>query len=162
MFRLGVLILLTMVTAAATPAPAFPQAQQAPPAPPPLPVLGVPPGYRYESQGRRDPFVNPVPRPAGSAAAVPVVRPPGLRGVLVSEANLIGISSSKEDPSMSRAIIAAPGNRTYFASVGDTLFDAVVKEIQPDAVVFAMGTPGNTEGQPQQTAVNREVIKRVR
>jgi hypothetical protein len=82
--------------------------------------------------------------------------------VLVAEANLIGISSSKEDPSMSRAILSAPGNRTYFASVGDTLFDAVVKEIKPDAVVFSLGAPGNTQGQQQQTANNREVTKRVR
>jgi hypothetical protein len=158
MYRSAVLLLLMAVNL-----PAFSQAQQPPAAPAPsIPPLGVPEGYRYESQGRRDPFVNPVPRPAGAANVPPVVRPPGLRGVLVSEANLIGISSSKEDPSMSRAILAAPGNRTYFASVGDTLFDAVVKEIRPDAVVFSLGSPGNTQGQPQQTADNREVTKRVR
>lgn len=149
----AILVLPLLAQTPAAPAPAAPE---------PPPVLGVPEGYRYESQGRRDPFVNPVPRPATPAGAVPVVRPPGLRGVLVTEANLVGITSSKDDPAMSRAILSTPGNRTYFASVGDALFDAVIKEIQPDAVVFSLGTPENIQGQSQQTAGNREVTKKVR
>src|SRR5262245_31878206 len=54
--------------------------------PPPLPV---PQGYSYAPRGRRDPFVNPVPKPAGGeAVARPVIRPDGLPGVLVSEVKL--------------------------------------------------------------------------
>src|SRR5881396_2398437 len=64
---------------------AFPQAQpqkppeeppQKPPEEPPqkppqepLPVLAVPKDYRYTPRGRRDPFVNPIPKPVTPAAA---------------------------------------------------------------------------------------------
>lgn len=100
------------------------------------PPLTVPQGYRYEPRGRRDPFVNPVPKPVASAGAVPVVRPDGLPGVLVSELKVSGIIYA-EDPSMKKAILAA-GRKTYFAKQGDHLFDAVVKEIRPNEVVFMM------------------------
>jgi hypothetical protein len=138
------------------------QAQQAPPPAPevePPPVLTVPPGYRYDPRGRRDPFVNPVPKPVveQQPAPPPVVRPPGLRGVLINEATIIGVVTSKE-PQMNVAVIQAPGSRIYFAARGDSLFDAVVKEIQADAVVFEL--PG-TRSQGQATPP-REVVRRVR
>src|SRR5262245_13996078 len=105
---------------------AFPQAQPQKPAVPPqpqeeqAPVLAVPKDYHYNARGRRDPFVNPVPKPVQRAAAAPpppVVRPPGLKGVLVAEADIIGIVVSRE-PSMNVVTIAAPGGKRYFARVG--------------------------------------------
>ena len=68
---------------------AFPQAQPQKPAALPQhvrnrrPVLSVPKDY-YNARGRRDPFVNPVPKPVQKAAPVElvIVPPPGLRGVL--------------------------------------------------------------------------------
>src|SRR6516225_6687201 len=83
---------------------AFPQAQPQNPAPPPkqqeeqpLPVLAVPKDYHYNARGRRDPFVNPVPKPVIPKSEVPaiVARPPGLKGVLVAEAQIIGIRSEE-------------------------------------------------------------------
>jgi hypothetical protein len=112
----------------------FPQAQ--PQKPPAVeeeqpPVLTVPKDYRYNARGRRDPFVNPVPKPKTVVAAAPppTVRPPGLKGVLVAEAQIAGVVTSRE-PSMNVVVLSAPGARTpYFARVGDQLFDAVVKNI---------------------------------
>ena len=161
MLRAFAISFLTIV--AMTP---FVGAQAPPPAatPPvvePPPVLAVPPGYKYDPRGRRDPFVNPIPKPAAPEPAVPVVRPAGLRGVLISEANLMGVVTSRE-PSMNKVVIQAPGNKIYFASRGDALFDAVIKEIRPDAVVFTLAPPANRgQGQQQQIPTNREVVRRI-
>jgi len=117
------------------------------------PVLSVPEGFRYEPRGRRDPFVNPVPKPPAPPPEIPVVRPDGLPGVLVSEVKIAGIVTSKE-PGMNKVIIAAPGKKTYFASRGETLFDGVIKEIRPDEVVFTMISPSTKQ------PVNRETVVR--
>jgi Tfp pilus assembly protein PilP len=132
-------------------APATPPAAKAPAKAPAkaqveddsAPVLSVPEGFRYDQRGRRDPFVNPIPKPAETAAkqedALPP-RPDGLPGVLVSEAKIGGIVTSKE-PGMNKAILNAPGRRTYFVVRGETLYDGVIKEIRSDAVVFTMISP---------------------
>ena len=142
-------VLLTAGVQAQAPASATAQVDEAPP------LLAVPAGYKYDSRGRRDPFVNPIPKPTKPEADIPVIRPPGLKGVLVSEAKLMGVVTSKE-PGMNKVVIQAPGNKTYFAARGDALFDAVVKEIRPDAVVFLLAPP---KGQPQLN--NREVVRKV-
>jgi hypothetical protein len=142
----------------------FPQAQpQKPPAaatPPeePQPVLSVPKDYHYNARGRRDPFVNPIPKPAQKTpppAPAVAARPPGLRGVLVSEAEIAGIVVSRE-ASMNVITITAPGNRRYFARVGDSLFDAKVKGIKSDSVTFALTDPGNDSKAP------REIVRKLR
>ena len=114
-------------------------------APPPL--LAIPQGYQYDPSGRRDPFVNPVPPPQAfdPPSVVPAVRPLGLPGVLLNEALLVGVVTS-EEPSMNVVVVIAPGNRTFFARAGDELFDAVVKEISPNAIVFEVKPLG---GQPE-------------
>ena len=156
MYRVLVIIFMTMVLltpsgAAQTPVPTpAPQQEEAPP------VLAVPPGYKYEARGRRDPFVNPIPKPVEAGPDTPVVRPPGLKGVLIAEANLIGIVSSRE-PTMNKVAIQAPGNRIYFAARGDALFDAVIKEIRADSVVFTLAA-SSPRGQPQPA---RDVVRRV-
>lgn len=119
-------------------------------------VFTVPSGYTYEPRGRRDPFVNPVPaETAEPEVPTPAVRPPGLRGVLVSETRIIGIVTSTE-PLMNVAVIQTSGNRVYFASRGAELFDGVVKEIQDDGVVFSLTTP-----EQDQNEQPREVVRRV-
>ncbi len=141
----------------------YPQAPaQTPPAPPPPPqeepppVLAVPKDYRYNAQGRRDPFVNPVPKPATTEPPVLIVRPPGLKGVLITEAGIAGVVTSKE-PTMNVVVISAPQGRTYFARVGDALFDAVVKEIKLDTITFLLTAPrGGNEATP------REIVRKVR
>jgi hypothetical protein len=105
--------------------------------------FSVPQGYRYRPGDRRDPFVNPIPKPAASGATglierteKPLVRPEGLPGVFLSEVKISGIIHS-EDPAMRKAMLAA-GKRTFFAGQGDPLLDAVVKEIRPSEIVFSM------------------------
>ena len=136
-----------------------PRPGQQPPPPPteeePPPAMNVPPSYRYDSRGRRDPFVNPVPKPKPDQI-VPIIRPKGLPGVMISEAQIAGIVWSHE-AEMNRAVIAAPGGRTYFAKKGDALFDAVIKDIERDGVVFqvkAKDRDGNSTVE--------EVVRRVR
>jgi hypothetical protein len=119
----------------------------------PAPALSVPEGFKYEPQGRRDPFVNPIPKPPPPAPLIPTERPEGLAGVLVAEAQIKGIITSRE-PGMTKVIISGPGSpqrKTYYANKGDTLFDAVIKEIRSNEVVFTMISP--TTKQP----VNREM-----
>lgn len=117
-------------------APAGGQAAAKPEEPPP--PLAVPPGYKYESRGRRDPFINPVPKPvAPKAVEVAMVRPSGAKGLLLSEVQVIGVISSST-LKVSRAVLLGPGGKTYSVNKGDSLFDAVVKDIQSDGVVFEL------------------------
>src|SRR5262245_55054573 len=83
------------------------------------PVLAVPKGYHYNAHGRRDPFVNPVPKPKKPVVQDPEKRPPGLKGLLVEEAQIAGVVTSR-DPGMNVVIISANGVKTpYFAHIGD-------------------------------------------
>ena len=155
LFSLPMALVLGVVAQAA-----FQQPRPGQPPPPPtegetLPVMAVPQSYRYDSRGRRDPFVNPVPKPK-TTAIVPIIRPKGLAGVMISEAQIAGIVWSHE-AEMNRAVIAAPGGRTYFAKKGDALFDAVIKDIERDGVVFQVKAK-DREG----NATVEEVVRRVR
>ena len=140
---------------------AFSQAKPAAPATPPAvqedppPAMAVPPGYKIDMKGRRDPFINPVPKPVAPEPAIPVVRPPGLKGVLLAEAVLKGIIASKE-PDMNRVIISAPGGKVYFVKKGESLFDAVVKDIKQDGVVFELRSR-DREGKDTVREVTRTV-----
>jgi hypothetical protein len=127
-----------------------------PPPPPddPPPVLAVPKDYKYDARGRRDPFVNPVPKPVSANPAAPALRPPGLKGVLIAEATIAGVVTSRE-PSMNVVIINAPAGKSYFARVGDELFDASVKEIRLDTVTFALNSTPITGGP-------RDIVRKVR
>src|SRR5262249_58014746 len=138
---------------------AFPQAQpQNSPLAEDAPALSVPKDYRYNSRGRRDPFVNPVPKPKGIAAALEPPRPPGLKGVALREALIAGVVTSKV-PSMNVVIISAPGAKApYFAHVGDELYDAVVKSIKLDTVTFTLTAPPPAD----DPKAPREVVRRVR
>lgn len=121
----------------------------------PLPPLAVPQGYSYQPRGRRDPFVNPIPKgPVADddAPRKPVIRPQGLPGVLVSEVKLTGIVYSPVQ-TMKKAMLVV-GRSTYFAQQGDSLFDGVIKEIRPNEVVFSMVS--TTTKKP----VNRETVVR--
>jgi Tfp pilus assembly protein PilP len=116
-----------------------------------LKPLSVPEGFRYQARGRRDPFVNPLPKPATEDAPVkPLVRPDGLPGVLVSEVRLAGIIRAA-DVAMTKAILSV-GRKTYFARQGDSLFDGVIKEIRPNEVVFMMVSTSTKQ------PVNKELI----
>jgi hypothetical protein len=124
--------------------------------PEPVPVLAVPAGYSYRTDGRRDPFLNPLPKTQNDpeAPSAPPSRPPGLKGLLLAEVAINGVVVSRE-PGMTRAVIVGPGKKTYFAGRGDTLFDAVVKEIRPTAVVFTAISPSTKQ------PTNKEIVRSV-
>ena len=94
--------------------------------------LPGPQGYAYNPAGRRDPFVPLLQRGADPRAAV-VNRPEGLPGVAVSEVAIKGIVQSRTG---FVAMLQAPDNKTYIVRNGDRLFDATVKAVTADAVVF--------------------------
>src|SRR5437867_6851622 len=137
------ILILTSIVILALSSMAFPQAQPQKPSeaptqkPPeePLPVLAVPKNYHYASRGRRDPFVNPIPKPVtppGVAGRPPVavpmcLQPQGLKGIMLSQTTIAGVVTAR-DPSMTIVIIGGPGGKTYFARVGDALCDAVRSE----------------------------------
>jgi len=165
-FRLS----LVIVTALAVSVPlAFGQAQ--PPVPPQTPPAAapevappkrpVPPGYKYEPRGRRDPFVNPVPKrdpEAERISFIPSDRPPGLKGLLISEVVITAVVVSAEK-AMNVALVQGPGNRTYRAFPGDEVLDGVVSEIRKDSVVF---TVRPLPGAPPNPEAPREVVVKIR
>lgn len=139
----------TDVKAAAGAAKKDPAAKAAPKAPAkteveePASPLSVPEGYRYEQAGRRDPFVNPVPKPPAPPPLIPTIRPPGLAGVLVAEAKISAIVTSNM-PGMTKALLTA-GKNSFFVVQGDRLFDGIIKEIRANEVVFTMISPATKQ-----------------
>jgi hypothetical protein len=82
-----------------------------------------------------------------------------LKGALVSEVALLGVFVAKDDASMTRAILQVPGMKAPVIAIrGESLFDGVIKEIRPDAVVFTRAVSGKISSNP---AEGREVVKRV-
>jgi Tfp pilus assembly protein PilP len=100
--------------------------QQAPPSPPP--------GYSYERDNRRDPFLNLVNR---GTDARPIAargsRPEGVPGILVEEVVVRGILQTKAGWI---AMIGLPSGRTYTVRPGDRLMDGSVRAIDAQAVVL--------------------------
>jgi hypothetical protein len=125
----------------------------------PRPVLAVPQGYHYDSRGRRDPFINPVPKapPVAVVTEVKPERPPGLKGALMSEVAVLGVLVARDDASMTRAILRVPGMKApVIVMRGESLFDGVIKEIRPDAVIFS-----RKPGKDSSISDDRELVKRV-
>jgi hypothetical protein len=118
-----------------------PGAGEKPPGSASVPTLTAPaaanevsvPTYRYEIKGRRDPFRALDVTRTIQAAAAPVVRPPGLKGQLVSEIRVLGIVRSK---GALMAMVQGFRNKTFFLHPNDPLFDGKVQEIRSDSVVF--------------------------
>src|SRR5262245_41959865 len=122
----------------------------------PPPVFTVPKDYSYSSKGRRDPFSNPVPKVTKGPGVIDKMRPLGLKGVLLSEAQIAGVVTAA-DPAMTIVVISAPGAKaSYFAHVGDHLYDAVVKTIKLDAVTFVLTASNGDPNAP------REIVRKVR
>jgi len=133
------------------PAPGAKPAQPQAPAqqPPPTPD----PGYTYNPDGRRDPFVSLVGRgETGSAPGLP--RPTGIGGLLIGEVNVKGVIRDREG---FLALLQAPDNKTYTVRVGDRLFDGTVKSINQEKVVFSQNV-----NDPLSLVKQREVPKPVR
>ena len=148
-----------------TPAPPATGAQPGPPAAPPAtdaqpPAADAPiepPGFTYNPEGRRDPFVSLVRRGAtttrtGVSAAA---RPGGLAGLETAEVNLRGTVRSREG---FVAILQGADQKTYIVRAGDKLLDGTVRTIsQNDMVILQqVNDPLSLEKQREVRKVLRQ------
>ena len=125
--------------------PASPQATPAseePPAPessaPATDAAGQPsatelPGFVYDPEGRRDPFVSLVGRGAGPGGLSIGGRPAGLSGLGVDEVTLRGTLQSRDG---FVAMLQGVDQQTYIVREGDELLDGVVSSISQDDMVI--------------------------
>jgi Tfp pilus assembly protein PilP len=104
--------------------------------------------YRYDPQGRRDPFrslIGPTPQ------LEPGQRPPGVPGFLIDEMKLQGIFKTRAGLT---AMVSGPDNKGYTIKVGDKVFDGEVVRITPTSVVFRQEV-----NDPTRIERYREVVK---
>ncbi|HUO83906.1 MAG TPA: pilus assembly protein PilP, partial [Thermoanaerobaculia bacterium] len=107
--------------------------------------------YRYDPQGRRDPFrslIGPAQKISRENA------PPGVPGFLIEELDLQGIIRTQQGLV---AMIKGPDNIGYTLRSGDRLFDGEVLRITPDAVVFRQEV-----NDPTTIERHREVVKELK
>jgi hypothetical protein len=125
------------------------------PDPTPTPAAPAPTGaegYRYQPDGRRDPFLSLQGR-AGEIPS-PMTRPSGLPGSLISEVSVKGVVRN-----LGRlvAVLQGADNKTYLVHGNERLYDGAVKEVFPDAVVFVQDV-----NDPLSLVKQREVRKPLR
>ena len=104
--------------------------------------------YRYDPQGRRDPFrslIGPTPK------LEPGQRPPGTAGFLIDEMKLQGVFKTRAGLT---AMINGPDNKGYLLRVGDKVLDGEVIRITPSSVVFRQEV-----NDPTRIERYREVVK---
>ena len=104
--------------------------------------------YRYDPQGRRDPFqslVGPAPK------IQPGQRPPGVPGFLIDEMKLQGVVKTKQGLV---AMVNGPDNKGYLIHVGDKVLDGEVIRITTSSVVFRQEV-----NDPTRIERYREVVK---
>lgn len=102
--------------------------------------------YRYDPQGRRDPFqslVGPSPKIRREGTGVPsfLIDEMKLQGIIRTRAGLV-------------AMIAGPDNKGYLLKVGDKTLDGEVVRITPSSVVFRQEV-----NDPTRIERYREVVK---
>jgi Tfp pilus assembly protein PilP len=150
---------------AATPAPppaAEPPTTEAPPPPAtaeqaPAPAPLEPPGFTYNPEGRRDPFVTLLRRGTTTTrGAATGARPAGLAGLETAEVTLRGTVRSREG---FVAILQGADQKTYIVRAGDKLFDGTVRTItQNDLVILQqVNDPLSLEKQREVRKVLRQV-----
>ena len=104
--------------------------------------------YRYDPQGRRDPFrslIGPTPK------LEPGQRPAGVPGFLIDEMKLQGIFKTRAGMT---AMVNGPDNKGYTIKVGDKVLDGEVVRITPTSVVFRQEV-----NDPTRIERYREVVK---
>jgi Tfp pilus assembly protein PilP len=104
--------------------------------------------YRYDPQGRRDPFrslIGPTPK------LEPGQRPPGVPGFLIDEMKLQGVFTTRQGLT---AMINGPDNKGYLIRVGDKVLDGEVIRITRTSVVFRQEV-----NDPTRIERFREVVK---
>jgi len=112
-------------------------------------ILDEPTGdtYRYDPQGRRDPFRSLVgPAPTRERRDLQ-----GIAGFLIDEIKLTGIVRTKQGIV---GVIAGPDNKGYLIRIGDKILDGEVVRITPSSVVFRQEV-----NDPTRIERFREVVK---
>ena len=93
-----------------------------------LPPAG---GFTYNPQGRRDPFVSLL-KPVSADQGMRTRRQ-GMEGFMVQEVALKGIIKMQQGY---RAMLLGTDGKSYFASVGQRLYDGVIVAIDAGSVTF--------------------------
>jgi Tfp pilus assembly protein PilP len=104
--------------------------------------------YRYDPQGRRDPFrslIGPTPK------LEPGQRPAGTPGFLIDEMKLQGIFKTRAGLT---AMVNGPDNKGYTLKIGDKVLDGEVVRITTTSVVFRQEV-----NDPTRIERYREVVK---
>jgi type IV pilus assembly protein PilP len=104
--------------------------------------------YRYDPQGRRDPFRSLI---GPSIRKFEGERPPGVAGFLIDEVKLAGIFETRQGLT---AMIAGPDNKSYTLKVGEKVLDGEVIRITRSSVVFRQEL-----NDPTRIERYREVVK---
>ncbi len=117
-----------------------------------------PPGFTYNPEGRRDPFVNLVRRGSTTTRGGGVgaaARPGGLAGLETAEVTLRGTVRSREG---FVAILQGVDQKTYIVRAGDRLLDGTVRTIsQNDMVILQqVNDPLSLEKQREVRKVLRQ------
>jgi type IV pilus assembly protein PilP len=105
--------------------------------------------YRYDPQGRRDPFqslIGPMPRLQDKD------RPAGIPGFLIDEIKFQGVVRTRAQGLI--AMVNGPDNKGYMIRVGDKVLDGEVIRITPSSVVFRQEV-----NDPTRIERFREVVK---
>lgn len=104
--------------------------------------------YRYDPQGRRDPFRSLV---GPSRPIERGDRPEGVPGFLIDETDLQGVVQTRAGMV---AMLKGPDNKGYLVRVGDKLYDGEVIRIDKGSVVFRQEV-----NDPTRIERFREVLK---
>jgi Tfp pilus assembly protein PilP len=129
-------------------------------APAPTPAqtdeLIEPPGFTYNPEGRRDPFVSLARRGGTAAGGGNAPRPAGIAGLGVAEVTLRGTMRGREG---FVGVLQGADQRTYIVRAGDKLFDGTIRTItQNDMVIVQqVNDPLSLEKQREVRKVLRQV-----
>jgi type IV pilus assembly protein PilP len=104
--------------------------------------------YRYDPQGRRDPFRSLI---GPSPQREPGDRPAGVPGFLIDELKLQGVFRTRQGLT---AMINGPDNKGYTIRVGDKVLDGEVIRVTQTSVVFRQEV-----NDPTRIERYREVVK---
>lgn len=108
--------------------------------------------YAYDPERRRDPFVSLLTR--GADPGPPSERPAGLAGLSVNDVSLRGLVLSG---GVYVAVMQAPDSRTYILRGDELLFDAVVKRVSAEGIMFLQEV-----NDPLSNVNEREVLRTLR
>jgi Tfp pilus assembly protein PilP len=146
--------------AAQAPAPKAPAGEPAvkaaPAAPPTTDPLVEPPGFAYNPEGRRDPFVSLLRRAGNARAGVATLRPAGLGGLSVDEITLRGTLRNRET---FVGIAQGVDQKTYIVRAGDKLLDGTIRTISQNDMVIVqqVNDPLSLEKQREVRKVLRQI-----